>query len=208
MQACASLVELGTFAASENVVFRSGCVWVADGCGFKPVEAVHRGFVPAWHEVPVDIHRNLDAVMSELLLYIDQGFAVMNEEGGEGVPQIMQADMAQACLGQQFVPHPIAEVSFIEQRAVRCDEHPGGNISPPFPQRLFLPFEEQRLERVAELLAHVHEPRLAVLGRCDPSTGVGPSHFDKAALEIKISPLYPSASPKRMPVRARREASG
>ena len=52
-------------------------MWVADGCIFELVELVYCGLVPAWHEMPVGIDGNLDAVVSHLLFDIGQRFAIL-----------------------------------------------------------------------------------------------------------------------------------
>jgi hypothetical protein len=46
--------------------------------------------------MPVGVHRDLDAVMAKLVLHIHQALPIGQEQAGEGMSEVVKADMPEA----------------------------------------------------------------------------------------------------------------
>ena len=66
---------------------------VADGCR---VELVHGGLIRSWDQVPVGVHRDLDAVVAELVLHVHETLPIGQEQAGVCVTEVMKPDVPQA----------------------------------------------------------------------------------------------------------------
>jgi hypothetical protein len=66
-----------------------GCAW--DACWMR-VQAVHGVAIRSGDEVAVDIDRHLHGAVPELLLHVGQGFPLLNQQTGKGVPQVVETD--------------------------------------------------------------------------------------------------------------------
>src|SRR5262245_61385051 len=102
-----------TSATSRNGVQVVGCVWVADGFVFESVQPIDCLPIPTGNKVAVSIDRDLNAAVSELLLDVGEGLTLLDKQRGEGMPQVVNADVAESGLCQELVPYPIAEVAGI-----------------------------------------------------------------------------------------------
>src|SRR5712692_3705189 len=87
---------LTNFAGFRNGVHAFDCVWVADGCIFQSVQLIHCLPVAAWHQMPVGVYGDLDAMVPHLFFHVGQGFTVLDEQRGEGMPEVMNADMPES----------------------------------------------------------------------------------------------------------------
>ncbi len=75
-------------------------------------------------------HRDLDAVVSELLLYIGEGFAILDEQRGEGMPEIVETDVAQASSLERLTMHAMPQIIAVNHRARLAGEDPRRHFSP------------------------------------------------------------------------------
>ena len=57
-----------------NSVQVVGRGWIAVGCIFHPVQLIDGLLIPSWHQVAVGIYRDLDAVISHLLLDVGEEY--------------------------------------------------------------------------------------------------------------------------------------
>jgi len=71
-----------------------GCVGGADG---HIVQAINGCRVSPRNEAAIDIHGDLNAVMSPLLLNVHRRFSLLNQERGVGMPQIVDVHLAETC---------------------------------------------------------------------------------------------------------------
>src|SRR5262245_16658619 len=107
-----------------------GCVWVADGFVFQPIQPVHRCLIPAWHEMPVGVHGDLDATVPHLLFDVGQRLAVLDQEAGEGMPQVVHADIPQARFCQELAPDTHVKVCLVAGLALLVGEDPRRDFPP------------------------------------------------------------------------------
>lgn len=72
------------------------------GCGSNPiptsgdwlVEPIDRLPISHGNQVPVKINRDRDGGMPHLLLHIDRALALLEQQTGEGMTQIMEANLS------------------------------------------------------------------------------------------------------------------
>src|SRR5712692_5066974 len=122
---------LPTSRRPQSRVLLAGCVWVADGCIFQPVQLIHRLPITAWHQMPVGIDGDPDTVVSQLVFHVGQGFPILDQQTGEGMPQVVNAQPPQPCLCQQLRPDPPPEVMVVHQLLLAVGKDPRG--LPPSP---------------------------------------------------------------------------
>ena len=107
----------------------AGCAGVADSGLKRPffnidIQTVDRLFVPPRNEMPIEIHGDLDGTMAHLFLHIHGTLAVLEQEGGERMAEIMEAHLPNAGALQQPEepkPHPV----LMEGLALTVTEDPG-----------------------------------------------------------------------------------
>jgi hypothetical protein len=76
----------------SNTERRAGCVWIADGRVFEPIEPIYSRLVSSRRQMPVCIHGDPNTMVTKLLFNVGQGFPVLNEETGVGMAEIMETD--------------------------------------------------------------------------------------------------------------------
>ena len=88
-------------------------------------QPVYRLPVCARDQVPVVVHGDLDGMMPHLVLHVGKRFPVCDEPGREGMPQVVESDLTEACLFED-APRP----GMIRERRVRMSAlSPGRAIS-------------------------------------------------------------------------------
>lgn len=73
------------------------------GCGRWRIQQVHLVPVAAGDQVAINVHRHLDAGVSQLFLDINRADPGSQQEAGIGMADIMEPDIPQACLAK----HPL-----------------------------------------------------------------------------------------------------
>jgi len=77
--------------------------------------------------MPIDIHGDLDRTMAHLVFHIHGTFAVLEQQGGERMAEIMEADLTDASALQQPEepkPYPV----LMEGLALTVAEDPGSGL--------------------------------------------------------------------------------
>jgi hypothetical protein len=92
--------------------------------------------------VTVGVDGDLDAVVSHLLFDVGQRFAVLDEEAGEGVAEVVNSYIPEPCLCQELTPDTVVEVCLVQRLALLIGEHPLGHLPPPVAEGLLLPFDQ------------------------------------------------------------------
>ncbi len=88
------------------------------GCGFsfffdlihRSVEPIHRLLIPAWDEMPVKVHRDLNRRMTHLFLDVDRAFALLKQKTGERMAKVMKANFTQASSLESPIKDTVSEV--------------------------------------------------------------------------------------------------
>jgi hypothetical protein len=138
-------------------------------------------------QVRVYIQRNADATVTELLLDVFHVCALVDEEAGKGVAQIVEADMPQSRGLQAGVERFPDE---LVGHAV-----PGGTKDYPVWHRATRQrcFQVTRflegLQHPRQLRGKVHAPNLVRLGRGFPSANDCTADFEKLSRKVHIAPL-------------------
>jgi hypothetical protein len=112
--------------------------WLRGGCGFglkrrlvnRGIELVHGLLVPAWNQMPIAVHRDLNRGVAELFLHVDWALSLLKEQRGEAVSEIMEAHPTEPGLLEQPVKEAVADVIRIEESAVFVTEDPWGHGLP------------------------------------------------------------------------------
>ena len=65
-----------------------------------PIEAVHERQICARDKVPVCVDCHLDGTVAHLLFDVGERCAVLDELRPEGMPQIVESNLAYACFGE------------------------------------------------------------------------------------------------------------
>ncbi|MDP6374020.1 MAG: hypothetical protein QF634_16110 [Vicinamibacterales bacterium] len=91
------------------------------------VQAVHGVAIRSGDEVAVDIDRHLHGAVPELLLHVGQGFPLLNQQTGKGVPQVVETDASKFRPLQQAIEHSMPQVVPVDRVSVRREEHPGSH---------------------------------------------------------------------------------
>ena len=142
--------------------------------------------------MPVNVDCHLDAGVPELLLHISQWFAILNEQGSEGMPEIMKSDPPESCLFQAPDENPVLEVLHISGISFLIRKHPLRNfiLSPCEPLRLV--HSAKSVERLQEFVRKIDSALLAGLGRIHLTVDdVSPNH-QELAVKVDVPPLKPS----------------
>src|SRR5882724_3452542 len=111
----------------------------------------------------VGIDGDLNTMVPHLFLDVGQGFAVLDEQAGEGVAQVVNSYIPQSRLCQELMPDAIVEIRLVEGPSFLIRKHPLRHFTPALSQRLLLPFYKQDLERLCQLQGHIHSSALAAL---------------------------------------------
>ena len=106
-------------------LFRLGAAGVQTvKCG-KPVDRLAIG---SGNQVTVNVNRQFDARMPELVLDVSQGLPVLYQQAGKGMPKVMKSDLTQLCLGQSGFETTILEVVHIRRVSFVIREDPNRNL--------------------------------------------------------------------------------
>lgn len=65
------------------------------------IKSIHGLFIPAWNQMAVTIHCDLDRRVPHLFFDVDRTLAVLEQERGERMAQIMEAHPSQLGLRQE-----------------------------------------------------------------------------------------------------------
>ena len=84
-----------------------GCIWKIPNRGVQPI---HRCPVPPWHEVPVGVHGDPDGMMPHLLFHVDERLPLLNEQTGEGVAEVVNANPPESRFCEDLRSPPFSEV--------------------------------------------------------------------------------------------------
>jgi hypothetical protein len=95
------------YGSCRSPFFIGGCVGVAAGCVIQPV---HRRPICPWNQVTIDVDGDLDRGMPHLLFDVHQAFAILKQQRGEGMAQIMEPDPPESGLRQHLVEDPVPEI--------------------------------------------------------------------------------------------------
>jgi len=115
--------------------------------------------------MPVEVDRDFDRRVTELVLDVGQRLAGLDQQRREGVAQIVEADPPQPGLTEQRRPHAVQEVHGVDRLARVIDEAPHQIVA--LERRLGL---QERLFRGQPLHEHggqVHTPGAAALRAAD-----------------------------------------
>jgi hypothetical protein len=67
-----------------------GCSFSA-GCGWlRGVELVYSALIAAGDKIPVEVHWNLDALVSQLLFHVNRAFTLTQHQTGVSMPDVMK----------------------------------------------------------------------------------------------------------------------
>jgi hypothetical protein len=128
--------KLRGYGSCRGPFFIAGCVGVAAGCVIQPVD---RRPIRPWNQVTIGVDGDLDRGVAQLLFDVHQAFAILKQQRGEGVAQIMEPDPPESGLRQHLVEDPVAEIIPVQWTAELITEDPLGGL-PPRPIGGFPPF--------------------------------------------------------------------
>ncbi|MBN1461062.1 MAG: hypothetical protein JXA57_16160 [Armatimonadetes bacterium] len=75
------------------------------------------------HEVSVTIYGRRDGCVAELLLHVLQVLALVDKQGCERVPQIVNPHLTESCRLERGFKHPVPQVRLVDHLAVAAAEH-------------------------------------------------------------------------------------
>ena len=92
------------------------------------IESIHGLFIPAWNQMSITIHGDLDRRMPHLLFDVDRALAVLEQERSERMAEIMEAHPSQLGLRQQPIKHTISNVMWMKQASFFARKDPEGDF--------------------------------------------------------------------------------
>lgn len=95
------------------------------------IQSVDRRFVSFRGQVSMNVHCNLDALVTQLVSYIGQGFSSPDEQAGVTVPKIVGIDLAQSPLFQCPFDCAVPPVAAVERRSRLAHKNPFRDGAPP-----------------------------------------------------------------------------
>src|SRR5713226_5865310 len=128
-------------------------------------------------------------MVAKLLFHIGEGFLLLNEQTGIGMPQVMDTDMPQPAPVEHWIEDTGAHRRLVSQLSPLITEHPLRHLFPSSPPRLFFAGLKERPQGLLQLSAHVHTPTFAGLRRAEPLPSPAPSHLNEAPMKVNILPL-------------------
>lgn len=64
----------------------------------RGIESVDRLFIPAWDQMPITVHRDLDRGVPQLFLHVDRAFPLLKEQAGVAMSQIVEPHLTEPSL--------------------------------------------------------------------------------------------------------------
>src|SRR5215831_19032902 len=86
-------IQSGGYGSDRSPFFFPGCAWVASGRIVEPIDSLSVG---SWNEVAIDVYGDLDGGVPHLLLHVRRALALLEQQAGERVAQVVEADATQA----------------------------------------------------------------------------------------------------------------
>ena len=98
------------------------------------IETVHAGDIRTRHQVPIDVHFNLNRAVAHLILYVGKRGSVLNQKASKGVPQVVESEPAQAGFRKCWIHVASSDVVWLDhgsglrrKHEIVCDARPSGS---------------------------------------------------------------------------------